>query len=119
MTNAINELTRFTYQDSGFLESITRNDAVTLASFAPDDLLRVGSATDQDGFGVSYAYDALNRLTLTTYPDGTSEETIYDRLLPGWVIDRLGRQTIYSYKQPPPARVHRGPGARAEQSHGP
>ena len=45
-----------------------------------------------------YTYDNLNRVTRSTYPDGTFTETIYNKI--GKVAvskDQLGRQTSYTY----------------------
>jgi len=46
----------------------------------------------------SYAYDGNNRLTKTTYPDGTTTQTQYNSIGKQSVtIDQLGRQTSYAY----------------------
>jgi YD repeat-containing protein len=42
---------------------------------------------------MTYDYDALDRVTKVTYPDGTYEETVYNRLDPERSRDRLGRRT--------------------------
>ncbi len=46
---------------------------------------------------MTYSYDDLNRLTRTTFPDGTYEETTYNRLDKASFRDRLGRVTQYAY----------------------
>jgi YD repeat-containing protein len=50
---------------------------------------RVNSVTDSEGYTVKRQYDAAGRVTRTTYPDGTSEQTTYDRLDPRESRDRL------------------------------
>ena len=42
-------------------------------------------------------YDAAGRPTLVSYPDGTSEQTIYNKLDPEQKRDRLGRWTRFVY----------------------
>jgi RHS repeat-associated protein len=43
-----------------------------------DENSRLLSNTDDNGNTITYSYDDLNRLTLTTYPDGTTTSSIYD-----------------------------------------
>jgi YD repeat-containing protein len=45
-----------------------------------DNKNRVATVTGPDGLTVSYEYDGFDRVVKTTYPDGTFEQTTYDRL---------------------------------------
>ena len=58
-----------------------------------DGFGRVRTVTDSEGYAVTHDYDGLNRPTRTTYPDGTWEQTIYNKLDAEWQRDRLGRWT--------------------------
>lgn len=53
----------------------------------------LASTTDSEGYTLSYQYDALNRPTVTTYPDGTTEQTKYRNSDAVLMTDRLGRAT--------------------------
>ena len=57
----------------------------------------VASATDSEGYALSYVYDNFDRLTKTTFPDGTTEQTVYQNLDPVFSIDRLGRTSQYTF----------------------
>jgi RHS repeat-associated protein len=83
--------TTFAYDTSGFVQSITGPLAGTTLAFTYDGYGRVRTVTDSDSYTLTLDYDALNRPTKLTYPDGTYEEVIWDRLNPGRVRDRLGR----------------------------
>jgi RHS repeat-associated protein len=52
---------------------------------------RARTTTDSDGYALITDYDALDRPTRITYPDGTYEETTYNRLDAEGHRDRLGR----------------------------
>ena len=49
--------------------------------------------TNAEGFLVTHLFDPLDRRVKTTYPDGTYEQTIYNRLDAEWQRDRAGRWT--------------------------
>lgn len=53
--------------------------------------------TGPDGYAVTYDYDALNRMTRRTYPDGTYDEVTYQKLDVATFRDRKGRITSYFY----------------------
>jgi len=53
--------------------------------------------TDDRGVTVANTWDGLNRLTSTTFPDGTSVSNIYTYLDLGAAKDRLGNWTYYVY----------------------
>jgi RHS repeat-associated protein len=65
------------------------------------------SVTDSEGRVVSYLYDALDRVTKITYPDGTHDDYDYkfqsgplvgtQSLDLRKITDRLGRTTVYAY----------------------
>jgi RHS repeat-associated protein len=68
--------TNYTYDETGNLRKITTANLQSTA----------------------YAYDSLNRLIQTTYPDGTQESYLYDNT--GNIVsktDRKNLQTLYSY----------------------
>ncbi|MEZ5406205.1 MAG: hypothetical protein R3F23_08585, partial [Verrucomicrobiia bacterium] len=46
---------------------------------------------------MTFDYDALDHLTQITYPDGTTQQWIYDKLKPILHRDRLGRVTRFHY----------------------
>lgn len=69
-----------------------------LTSFTYDGYGRVRTATDSQGYTLTLDYDNADRLVRTTYPDGTYEESIYDRLDEVMSKDRNGSwsQRIYN-----------------------
>lgn len=76
---------------AGRLQRVTGPLPGATTSFTYDDLGRVRTVTDSDGYTVTADYDAMDRPTKTTYPDGTFEETVYNRLDAERHRDRLGR----------------------------
>ncbi|MCG8600221.1 MAG: hypothetical protein MI807_08785 [Verrucomicrobiales bacterium] len=69
-----------TYQynaTTGFLESVIR-DGVTVATYTDDGFNRVRTATDIDGYTLTYDYDEIDRVTQITHPDATTEQLIYE-----------------------------------------
>jgi RHS repeat-associated protein len=83
----------------GFLTKIDgplagTNDATT---FTYDSVGRLASRTDSESYTVAYSYDNADRLTQTTYPDGTSEQIVYDRLDAVFKKDRIGRWSQDSF----------------------
>jgi YD repeat-containing protein len=99
VTNAKGEITTYAYDASGYLLGITGPVAGAITSFAYDGFGRLRTTTDSEGYAVTIDYDAIggdptktmDRIAKVTYPDGTYEETTYDRLDPEWTRDRLGR----------------------------
>ena len=67
------------------------------ANFTYDSYGRVATRTDSGGYTVAYQYDAADRPTLETYPDGTTRQYTYSSLDLASVIDRQGRKTSYSH----------------------
>ncbi|MBK8224139.1 MAG: LysM peptidoglycan-binding domain-containing protein [Candidatus Obscuribacter sp.] len=70
------------------------NDVTTITY---DGFGRVYSVRNSEGYELVYSYDDMNRPTRTTYPDGTFEETIWNRLDPVLQKDRNGRTTQSAY----------------------
>jgi RHS repeat-associated protein len=66
-------------------------------TYTYDGYGRIQTETDGEGYTVTYAYDALGRNTSTTYPDGTSDQTVYTYIFPTKYIDRLNHTTTLAY----------------------
>ncbi|MBK8223167.1 MAG: hypothetical protein IPK73_19295 [Candidatus Obscuribacter sp.] len=83
----------------GFLTKIDGpmpgNRDVTTMTY--DGFGRLRSTRSSTGYRLVFSYDAMNRQTRTTYPDGTFEQTIWDRLDPVLQKDRIGRTTQSAY----------------------
>jgi RHS repeat-associated protein len=99
LKNAKNETRTFTYDTNGYLIAIDdplpgTNDQMV---FTYDTFGRVQTLRDASGYILTFDYDSLDRLTGVHYPDGTSQEWIYDRLDLSTYRDRLGRETQYIY----------------------
>lgn len=84
--NAKDEITTYAYGDgstvpTGYLASITSppvNGVSAITSFLYDFANRVRDVTNEaDQYTVTTDYDLLDRKTVVTYPDGTSEEFQY------------------------------------------
>lgn len=58
---------------------------------------QLGSVGDSEGYVVRETYDALDRNTKTIYPDGTTEQVVWQALDPIFEIDRVGRTTRHEY----------------------
>jgi RHS repeat-associated protein len=97
--NARNEATSYNYDTNGYLLSIDGPlpGASDLTSITYDGYGRLQTVTDPEGYTRTYDYDALDRPTRTTYPDGTYEENTYLNLNRVASRDRNGRGTQYSY----------------------
>jgi RHS repeat-associated protein len=98
-TNPKNETATFTYDANGYLLAIDgalpgTNDLVT-ASY--DTVGRVRTITTVSGYTLTFDYDNLDRVTRTTYPDGTFKQYTYDRLDLAAFQDRAGRQTLLDH----------------------
>ncbi|MFA5204961.1 MAG: RHS repeat-associated core domain-containing protein [Lentisphaeria bacterium] len=96
--NAKGETTQFNYT-GGYLTSVVGPGSVTLASYTYDAFGRVQTVTDSAGYTVTVNYDSLNRPTLVSYPDGTSEQIVYDKLDAVMHRDRIGRWSRTYYNE--------------------
>lgn len=96
--NAKQETTQFNYT-GGHLTSVVGPGSVTLASYTYDAFGRVQSVTDSVGRTITMNYDSLDRPTLVSYPDGTSEQIVYDKLDAVMHRDRMGRWSRTYYDE--------------------
>jgi RHS repeat-associated protein len=92
-----NRTKTYTFSTNGELQSVSGPEAGQTTSFTYDTYARLKTATDAEGHTTTYDYDAFDRVIRTTYPDGTYEETIYNRLDAERTRDRLGRWTHRTY----------------------
>jgi RHS repeat-associated protein len=83
--------TTYTYDPKGYLVQITRPLTSGGLAFSRDPYGRIRTMTSADGYTLTADYDALDRLTRLTYPDGTYESRTYNRLDLEQFRDRLGR----------------------------
>ncbi len=116
LTNALGEVTSFTYNAYEQPTSITRpNGLVTTNIYGSDGYLArqivigistnsytytnglVYTHTDERGLTVTNTWDALERLTRVAYPDGTSISYTYSNLDLVWIVDRMGHTNSYGY----------------------
>ena len=121
VTDASGQTTRMQYYTNGLLNTRTVTvggvDQVTTLTYWPSTWYlkqvagpisganinysyntsgRVHSVTDSENYTVTTLYDKLDRPTTVTYPDGTSDQTIYNKLDVYEQIDRQNR-TTYNY----------------------
>lgn len=68
-----------------------------ITTFSYDGFNRLDTTTDSEGYQLSFDYDSADRKTQTTYPDGTTEQTVYDRLDAIFSKDRIGRWSQSAY----------------------
>ncbi|HIA53570.1 MAG TPA: LysM peptidoglycan-binding domain-containing protein [Candidatus Melainabacteria bacterium] len=101
MTDPNSNTTSLTYTgtSSAFLTQINgplagNNDITT---FSYDGFNRLDTTTDSEGYQLSFDYDSADRRTQTTYPDATTEQTVYDRLDAIFTKDRIGRWSQSGY----------------------
>lgn len=98
VTNPKSEVTTYSYQSgTGYLQTATGAVAGSTTTYGYDGYGRVNAVTEPDGYAVTMQYDALNRLTRRTYPDGTYDETTYQRLDAATERDRKGRVIRHFY----------------------
>ena len=104
-TDANGNVTEYTYS-GGCLTALTEladepggERAVT--RFVYDEAGRLAEKIDPEGAVVRFTYDGMNRLVLTAYDDGSSEETIYgtgdEAGLVKFTIDRNGNVTSFRH----------------------
>lgn len=99
ITDANSNVTTFSYNANGYLTQIDGPLAGTndVTTFTYDGYGRLYTVTDSEGYVITYSYDSANRTTVTTYPDGTTEQTIYEKLDVSMSKDRIGRWTQSGY----------------------
>jgi YD repeat-containing protein len=86
-----------TYDARGFLMQTARAGTSYTETYTYDGENRVRTWTSTDGYTLTFDYDNLDRLTRITYPDGSSDVVVLDRLDVVQVQDRLGRLSRYAY----------------------
>ncbi len=116
MTNALNEVTRYTYNANGQVTSIVQPNGQTttntynaggflsqqiVACFSTNSYTYTNGLvlthTDERGLTTTNTWDALQRLTKVSYPDVTFVSYLYSNLDLVRVVDRLGYTTGYAY----------------------
>src|SRR5262249_2201131 len=95
--NALHQSTTLNYDTNGYLQNIVGHTAQDVTAFAYDGFGRVHTVTDSEGYAVTTDYDNLDRPITITYPNGTFEELVWNRLDLVAVKDRNGRWTNYFY----------------------
>jgi RHS repeat-associated protein len=95
VTNAKLETTTSAYDTDGRLQSVSGPIAGATTSYTYDAYGRVRTVTDSDGAIITTDYDLFDRPIRVTYPDGTYQETTYDRLDVATRRDRAERITRY------------------------
>jgi RHS repeat-associated protein len=90
VTNARNDTVTMLFDTNGYLTNITGSLPGATTSFTYDGYGRLRTVTDSEGFAVTTDYDAADRATKITYPDGTYDQIVYDRLDPVLAKDRRG-----------------------------
>jgi len=96
VTDANTQVRTFNYGAAHRLTSITQNGK-TLLAIAPDAIGRIGSATNGNGYTLSYTYDGLNRPLRVTYPDGSFTENQWGCCHLDSQRDRAGNVTTFAY----------------------
>src|ERR1035438_7628488 len=116
MTNALGEVTSYIYNTNEQVTSITQpNGLVTTNIYGNDGYLAqqivigfstnsytytnglVYTHTGERGLTTTNTWDALERLTKVSYPDGTFISYTYKYLDLAQVVDRMGFTTSYGY----------------------
>jgi RHS repeat-associated protein len=97
MTNALNQSATVYYNNIGLATNIIGPVAGVTNGITYDATNRVRTVTDSDGYTVTYDYDVLDRPTKVSFPDGTYEQIIYDKLDPVLARDRRGHWTRSTY----------------------
>jgi RHS repeat-associated protein len=86
VTDPLSNVTTYAYDSTGRLSTITDANSTTWKTFTYSSTCGGGSyincdlpssITDSEGRTVSYAWDGFDRLTTTTYPDGTTDVNDY------------------------------------------
>jgi RHS repeat-associated protein len=104
VTNALGQTTTMFYDSDGYLTNTVGAVPGATSSFGYERDVsnhvvfgRINSVTDSEGYTVTFDYDAMDRVTNVTYPDGSTERSIYDKLDLVGKKDRLGHWTRSTY----------------------
>jgi YD repeat-containing protein len=97
VTNPLDQTTSYQYDPLGNLTAITNANSLTAARFTYDAFARIRTITDLEGWMVTYDYDAADRVTKITYPDGTTDLYTYGKLDLASYQDREGRLWSYAH----------------------
>lgn len=116
MTNALGEVTGYTYNANEQLQTILQPDGLLTTNLYGTDgylaeQIQVGfstnsytytnglvySHTDERGLSLTNVWDALNRLVQTVYPDGSSISYTFSNLDMVRVVDRMGFTNSFGY----------------------
>jgi RHS repeat-associated protein len=99
ITDPLGNITSNIYNADGFLVQtdgpLPGNSDVSTMTY--DGYNRLYSTTNSEGYTVYLSYDNADRVTQITYPDLTTEQTIYNNLDAVMTKDRIGRWTQYSF----------------------
>ena len=98
-TNALGQTTTYAYDAKGYCTSVDGPlpGPQDRHVFTYDAFGRLRTHTDESGYTRTFAYDAFDRLTRTTYPDGTSEANGYTWLDLTLTVDRANRATMLEF----------------------
>lgn len=97
VTDPLGHTTTFTYDSDGYLTTATNALGNVQHSYTYDAYGRLASDTDSKGYTRRYRYDALDRLTQISYPDGTRQTYVWNKLDLASITDRMGNTTTFTY----------------------
>jgi RHS repeat-associated protein len=99
LTDANSNVWTNTYNTSGYRTQLQGplSGSNDVTAFSYDGYGRLYQVTDSEGYTLTYSYDNADRLTQTTFPDGTYEQIVYSRLDAVMFKDRIGRWSQRSY----------------------
>lgn len=99
LTDALSNVWTRTYNTNGYLTQIQGplSGSADITTFTYDGYGRLYTVTDSEGYTVTYSYDNANRITQVTYPDGSYEQNVYNKLDKILQKDRIGRWTQDAY----------------------
>ena len=105
VTNAKKDAITLSYDTNGFLTNVVGSLPASRLSFTYDNMNRVRTVSDSQGYTVTNSYDYLDRLTRMDYPDGTSEVIVYNKLDAVMMKDRRNQwtRTFYNAGRQPTA----------------
>jgi RHS repeat-associated protein len=96
-SNALGAKRKYRYDARGRVVQISDAQDRVLARYTYDTAGNIASETDHGGRVLKHRYDALNRKTKTTYPDGTTFEITWDKLDIVQIKDRHGKHKWLEY----------------------